>query len=76
MIRDAFRSLNNPEADPTELGVAVLRLSVERFAWHGQPELHADVALDDLVDDAALDALAEYLWATRHAGTVTDSPQL
>jgi hypothetical protein len=74
-IREAFLSLHDPKADPSELGIAAMRLSVERFAWHGQPELQADVALDDLVDDAALDALAEYLWANRHAGAVMSSPQ-
>jgi hypothetical protein len=74
-IRDAFLSLHDPQADPTELCVAVLRLSVERFAWHGRRDLGADMALDDLTEDAALDALAEYLWASRHAGPGTKSPQ-
>jgi hypothetical protein len=53
-----------------------VRLSVERFAWHGPRDLAADVALDELTDDAALDALAEYLWATRRAGTATDGPDM
>jgi hypothetical protein len=70
-IRDAFRS----RADPTELSVAVLRLSVERFAWSGPLDLTADVALDDLTDEAALDALAEFLWATRHTGPWPDGCQ-
>jgi hypothetical protein len=52
----------------------VLRLAVERFAWHGQRDLAADVAVDDLADDAALEALAEYLWAGRHAATVAGGP--
>lgn len=76
VIREAFRSLDDPVADPTGLCVTVLRLSVERFAWNGQRDLGADVALDDLTADAALDALAEYLWASRHAGAVAVSPQL
>jgi hypothetical protein len=70
-IRDAFRSLAAPKADPTGLCVNVLRLSIERFAWTGQRDLHADMALDDITDDAALDALAEFLWASRHIGSVT-----
>ncbi len=74
-IRDAFMSLVNPNADPTPLWQTVLRISVERFAWHGRRDLDADVALGDLIDDAALDALAEHLWAFRHAGTATGSPK-
>jgi hypothetical protein len=74
-IRDAFRSLADPGADPTALGAAVLRLAVERFAWGGPRDLDADVALDDLTDDAALEALAAYLWATRHTGPAANGPQ-
>jgi hypothetical protein len=61
--------------DPTEFCVRLLRLSIERFAWNGPRDLNADVALDDGSEDAALDALAEYLWATRHAEAVADRPQ-
>jgi hypothetical protein len=64
-IRDAFRSLTDPEANPADLSVAVLRLSVERFAWNGQPELGADIALDEAHEDALLEALADFLWARR-----------
>jgi hypothetical protein len=73
-IREAFQSLHDPDAGPSELCMAVLRLFVERFAWHGRRDLDADVTLDDLTDDAALGALAEYLWTTRHTGTETASP--
>jgi hypothetical protein len=76
VIRDAFRSLADPGADPTELCVTVLRLSAERFAWSGPRDLDADVALDDLADDTALDALAEYLWATRRRSLAAVDPQL
>jgi hypothetical protein len=74
-IRDAFSSINDPDADPTDRCVAVMSLSVERFAWHGPRDLAADVALDDLSPDAALDALAAYLWANRHAGPAVAGPQ-
>jgi hypothetical protein len=66
-LQDAFLSLREPNADPTELRATVLRLSLERFAWTGQPDLNADVALSDLNEDAALDAMAEHLWKIRHA---------
>ena len=73
-IREAM-SLPHSAADPTPLGIAILRLFLEQFAWNGPHNLDADVALDNLTDDAAvLDALAEYLWATRHAGVVADRP--
>ncbi len=64
-IRDAFQSLAEPDADPTELCVAVLRLSAERFAWSGPPELGADIALDEAQENALLEALADFLWARR-----------
>jgi hypothetical protein len=64
-IRDAFRFLTDPEANPAELSVLVLRLSVERFAWSGQPELGADIALDEAHEDVLLEALADFLWARR-----------
>lgn len=67
VIGAAFRSLEDPGADPTPLTCTVLRLAVECFAWNGLRELGADMALDDTVDEAALDALAEYLWACRPA---------
>ena len=74
-LRDAMRSLRESTADPTEFCMRLLRLSIERFAWNGPRDLNADVALDDGSEDAALDALAEYLWATRHAEAVADRPQ-
>jgi hypothetical protein len=54
--------------DGGQLSRRVLRLFVERFAWHGRRDLGAAVSLDDLDQDAALDALAEFLWANRHRG--------
>jgi hypothetical protein len=75
-MRDAVQSLTDPNADPSELCVSVLRLAMERFAWHARRDLDADVALDDLFDDAALDALAEYLWASRHVETAPDVTQM
>jgi hypothetical protein len=41
---------------------------VERFAWHGRRDWNAAVVLDPLEDDAALDALAEFLFKHRHIG--------
>jgi hypothetical protein len=65
-IGDAFQALHDPNADSREFCIRVLRLSLERFAWNGPRELQADIALDDMNDDAALDVLAEFLWASRH----------
>jgi hypothetical protein len=75
VIRDAFCSLLKPAASARDLDVAVMRLSLERFAWSGRSLLDAEIMLDLFNDEAALDALAEYLWATRHNGPVAAGPQ-
>jgi hypothetical protein len=67
-IADAFQSLVDPAMDPNELEGRVLGVYVERFAWHAHRDLGAEVALDDLDDDAALDTVAEFVWAARHQG--------
>ena len=64
-IRDAFLTLNNPDAERTKLRSAVLRLSVERFAWSGPPDLGANIAVHQAQEDVLLDALADFLWAHR-----------
>src|SRR5262249_48991571 len=74
-IRDAFNALGEPDADPTQLCLAALRFSVERLAWNGPRDLGADVVLDELTEDAALDALAEFLWTARHNQPAAGSPQ-
>ena len=39
---ETFQALHNPDADPSALCLQVLRLTVERFAWNGPRDLHAD----------------------------------
>jgi hypothetical protein len=51
------------------LGEAVLRLSVERFAWAGRRELQAEVLLDFPDEDALVEAMARFLWDHRHTPT-------
>jgi hypothetical protein len=65
VIHAAFRSLNDPHADPTELCIGVMRLSVEKFAWTAPTELGVDVSLGDAEDELLLEALADFLWAHR-----------
>lgn len=74
VIRDAFVALQNSHTASPELPMAVLRLSLERFAWHAPHFFGGDVALDDLTE-AALDVLAEYLFASRRAGVAAAGPQ-
>ena len=74
-LADAFAALADVNANPTELCVAVRRLSVERLAWNGLRHWNADIALDDLRDDQALDVLAEFLWANRHLATTKEDCQ-
>jgi hypothetical protein len=71
-IRAAFQALRDPDDDSSALCLQVLRLAVERFAWNGPRDLHAEIAVDDLDDEAALDLLAEFLWAARHRATTKE----
>jgi hypothetical protein len=73
--RHAFDGLAGEGVRPTPLGIAVLCFVCERFAWNGISELGANVVLDDLTDDAALEALAEYLWESRHSQLSAQLPQ-
>jgi hypothetical protein len=73
--RDVFGFVDDEGTGPTPLGIAVLCFVCERFAWNGISELGANVVRDDLTDDAALEALAEYLWKSRHGAPAASLPQ-
>jgi hypothetical protein len=64
-ICEAFLELENVDADPHKHWLAILSLSLERFAWSGPTELGADIALDGVQDDTLLEALADLLWTHR-----------
>ena len=64
-VREALVSPNAVAADPTEFRLAVLCLTLERFAWSGPRELGVDVAVKEANEDALLEALAEFLWTDR-----------
>lgn len=74
-ICDAFDALVDANANPTEFCIAVMRLLLERFAWNGLRDLNADIALDELSDEAALDVLAQFLWTHRHVATTKEECQ-
>jgi len=48
------------------LGRAVFDFRMSRFAWAGPADLRADVALDTPDEHALIEALADFLWASRH----------
>jgi hypothetical protein len=74
-ICDALQAFADSDANPDQLCIAVMRLSLERFAWNGLRDWNADIALDDLRDDQALDVLAEFLWANRDVATTMEDCQ-
>jgi hypothetical protein len=45
----------------------VVGVLMDRFAWAGPAELHAEVILDTVEEDRLADALAALLWHTRPA---------
>jgi hypothetical protein len=70
IIVNAFRHLAELGIIPNagELPRQVLSLFLSRFAWHAHRRWSVPVALDLIDEDAALDALAEFVWSRRHAG--------
>jgi hypothetical protein len=67
-LTEAFRfHQERPDRGPS-LSQRVMVLFVERFAWHGRRDWNAAIVLDSLDDDAALDAVAEFLFKYRHIG--------
>ena len=70
-IRDLFAALGKQpaslEARGGELVLRVVRAWVDHFAWHGRAAWGADLVLGGAEEDALVDALAEFLWANRHA---------
>jgi hypothetical protein len=74
-ICDALYAFADAKANPDQLCIAVMRLSVERFAWNDLRHWKADIALDDLSDDQALDVLAQFLWANRPVATTMEECQ-
>jgi hypothetical protein len=63
-------SFSSPGESPP-LHYRVMEAVLRHLAWNGRRDLGADVLLgrpDDGDDDAALEAMAQYLWARRHSG--------
>jgi hypothetical protein len=69
LFTNAARALVEEGKKPngSELGILVMKMFVEDFAWNGRLDLGAPVALDSLDEDTAVDALAELLWNRRTA---------
>jgi hypothetical protein len=65
VLQDAFRSLQDPDADPTELSNAVRRFGAERFVWCSRSELGVDMTLSEAQEEELLEALADFLWSHR-----------
>jgi hypothetical protein len=69
-LENVLRSVVSPRRLPADFALRVVGLVIDRFAWDAPHAFGADVALDFLPDDDALDALAEFFWAHRHDGDV------
>lgn len=74
-LHDTFNALADAKGKPPQRCKAVLRLAVEHLAWNGLSDWNADIALDDLSDDTALDVLAQFLWTHRHTATLKEDCQ-
>jgi hypothetical protein len=72
-IRQAFRGLLQCIQDPFSPAPAsslcrdVFRVTVERLAWVGPRDLHAEIVLDLPDEDALVESMARFLWDRRRA---------
>lgn len=73
-IRDLFLAAGESsfrlESVARELGLLVLRVWVENFAWLGRPTWDADLVLGASEEDALVEILADFLWANRKAPAI------
>jgi hypothetical protein len=75
-LLDVFRAVSDPEARARacQLAPRIVALFIQHFAWAGRIELDADVLLDPVDEDMALEALADFLWDQRHLGQRQENP--
>ena len=64
VLHEAFRRHEDPSLPlpNLELSKAVLRITVNGWAWSGQEHLQADVRLDSIDEDNLIDVMADFLW--------------
>ncbi len=72
-VRNALATVP-PTVGSSGLAVRVLGLFVDRTAWAARPHLGADIRLDTPDEDAVVEALAQYLWATRPRPDTEEPP--
>jgi hypothetical protein len=66
-LKYAFGLLRGDHDPGPQLFERVSLLFVYRFAWHARREWRATVAVGSFDDEASLDAVALFLWKTRHS---------
>jgi hypothetical protein len=53
-------------ANASLLGLKVIQVVMDQFAWEGQDYLQADVVLRTIDEDQLIEAIADLLWNKRH----------
>ncbi len=74
-FRDSTRRMHDPASPAPCLGRSVFRLTVERLAWAGPRDLHAEILLDIPDEDALVEAMARFLWDRRAAPPADDGSE-
>ncbi len=72
VFRDATNRLRNQSFPIPSLGRDVFRISVERLAWVGPRDLHAEILLDVPDEDTLVEAMARFLWDRRAVASAGD----
>jgi hypothetical protein len=77
VLADASARQLDPSSAPhrPELSSAVLRVTIDSWAWTGQTDLQADIRLGMADEDTLVDVMAQFLWDHRdrsvHQGGTT-----
>jgi len=72
VFQDATRRLHDPSAPAPSRAQAVFRLTVDRLAWVGPRDLHAEILLDFPDEETLVETMARFLWDQREAAHADD----
>ena len=74
-FQGAVRRIHDPSSPAPTLCRTLFRITVERLAWAGPRDLHAEILLDIPDEDELVEAMARFLWDHREAPPADDGSE-